>query len=58
MLELMLLLALVGFVVYMVVTYIPMPPPFKTAIIVIVALCLIVYVMRLFGLDLPMPRAR
>ena len=58
MLELILLIALLGFVVYMVVTYVPMPQPFKTAIIVVVALFLVIYVVRLFGLDLPMPRGR
>lgn len=58
MLELVLLLALLGFVVYMVVTYVPMPQPFKTAIIVVVALVLVIYVVRLFGLDLPLPARR
>ena len=58
MLELILLIPLLGFVVYMVVTYVPMPQPFKTAIIVVVALFLVIYVVRLFGLDLPMPRGR
>lgn len=56
MLELLVVLALIGFGVYMLVTYVPMAPPFKTAIIVIAVLVLVIYVVRLFGLDIPLPR--
>lgn len=46
-LTLVIVLALVGFCVWLVITYIPMPPPFRTAIIVIVVLVLLLYVIRL-----------
>ena len=39
--ELVLLLAIVGFLVYLLITYVPMPQPFKTAIIVIVVILLV-----------------
>lgn len=40
-------LALVGFVLWIVVTYVPMPEPFKRALVVIVVLVLIVWLARL-----------
>ncbi len=59
MIGLILVLALVGFLVYLIVTYIPMPPPFKTALMVIVVVMLILYVMRVLGIaDLPVPSVR
>jgi predicted membrane channel-forming protein YqfA (hemolysin III family) len=59
MIGLILTLALVGFVVYAITTWIPMAAPFKTAIYVLVAVCLIWYLMQVFGVaDLPLPRAR
>lgn len=57
MIGLILTLALVGLIVYLITTYIPMPQPIKTAIIVIVVVCLILYLMGLFGIaDIPLPR--
>lgn len=57
MILLLLTLAVVGFLTYLVVTYIPMPPPFKTVIIVIMVIVLVLYVLRVFGVaDLPVPR--
>lgn len=54
MISLIITLALVGLVVYLITTYIPMPAPFKTMIYAIVAIALILYVMRLFGIaDIP-----
>jgi len=58
MIELILTLALVGFLVYLIVTYIPMPEPFKTGLIVLAVIFVILYLVRLFGLDIPLPRAR
>ncbi len=55
MIELILGLALFGLLVYLVVTYIPMPAPFQQVIIVIAAIFLILYLVRLFGFDLPVP---
>lgn len=55
MIALILTLALVGFIVWAITTYIPMPPIFKTGIYVIVAICIIVYLMRVLGVgDLPL----
>lgn len=55
MITLILTLALVGFVVWAITTYIPMPPLFKTVIIVIVAVLLLLYVMRVLGIaDIPL----
>ena len=55
--SLILILAIVGFAVWMVTTYVPMPPPFKTAIYVIVVLVLVLYVLRVLGIsDIPLTR--
>jgi predicted membrane channel-forming protein YqfA (hemolysin III family) len=57
MIGLILALALVGLIVYLITTYIPMPPIFVTVIYVIVAVILIIYLMRVFGVnDIPIPR--
>lgn len=56
MLGLILTLALVGLIVYLIITYIPMPQPFKTIILVIVAICLIIWLMNVLGVgDIPVP---
>ena len=55
MITLILTLALLGFLVWVVITYIPMPDVFKKAIIVIVVVLIILYLVRLFGLDIPVP---
>jgi hypothetical protein len=55
--SLVLVLALVGFIVYLLITYIPMPQMFKTAIVVIVVIVLVLYVIRLLGVpDIPIGR--
>jgi len=57
MISLIFTLALAGLIVYLIVTYIPMPSIFKTVIYVIVAICLIVYLMRVLGIgDVPIPK--
>lgn len=57
--ELVLVLAIVGFVVYLITTYVPMPPAFKTAIVVIVIVVLVLYLLRVLGVpDIPIGRAR
>jgi hypothetical protein len=59
MIGLILMLAILGFVVYLVQTYVPMPPVFKMVIYVVVAVVLILYLMRVFGVaDIPIPQAR
>lgn len=55
MIELVLTLALVGFIIWAITTYIPMPPIFKTGIYVVVAICVIIYLMRVLGIhDIPL----
>jgi hypothetical protein len=56
MITLILSIAILGFLVYLIVTYIPMPEPFKRAIIVIVVVLIILYLIQLFGFDIPLPR--
>jgi len=56
MLTLLLTLAVVGFIVYLIVTYIPMPQIFKTGIIAIAVIIVILYLIQLFGFDIPIPR--
>ncbi len=59
MIGLILTLAIIGFLTYLIATYIPMPAPFKQVIYVIVAIVLILYVLRAFGIaDLPVPQVR
>jgi hypothetical protein len=55
MISLLITLAIIGFIVYLIVTYIPMPEPFKQVIIVIVVICLLAYVLRVLGfVDIPL----
>jgi hypothetical protein len=58
MIALILTLALVGVLVYLIETFVPMPAPFKIAIRVIVVIVLVLYLVRLFGLDVPVPSLR
>jgi len=55
--SLILTLAVVGFILYLIETYIPMPQPFKYVIYVVVVIVLILYLMRVFGIaDIPIGR--
>ena len=45
-LTLIILLAVIGFAVWLVITYIPMPAPFKQVIVVIVVLVVLLFVVR------------
>jgi len=57
MITLLLMLAIFGFLVYLIVNYIPMPPVFRTGIIVIAVVLVILYLIQVFGIgDLPIPR--
>lgn len=57
MISLILGLALVGFLVYLITTYIPMADPIKKVIIVIVVIVMVLYVLRVLGVgDLPVPK--
>lgn len=57
MITLILVVAFVGFLVWALTTYVPMPEPFKYAVIVIAVIALILYVMSAFGIaDIPLRR--
>ncbi len=57
--SLILILAIVGFLVYLLVTYIPMPAPFKQVIIVLVVIVLVLWLLQLLGVVGPtVPRLR
>jgi predicted membrane channel-forming protein YqfA (hemolysin III family) len=59
MISLILTLAIIGFIVWAIQNWIPMPQPFKVGIYVIVAVCVILYLMRVFNIaDIPLPSAR
>lgn len=45
-------MALVGFVVYLIVTYIPMPAIFRTAIMIVVAIAVILWLLKVLGVAL------
>lgn len=55
MLELIIALVVLGFIWWLVITYIPMPDPMKKVITVIVVIFLILLLLRMFGfVDVPM----
>lgn len=59
MIELLIVLVICGVCLYLVENYVPMSPPIKTAIRVVVVLFLIVFLLRAFGVvDVPVPRLR
>jgi hypothetical protein len=51
-------LVLVGVVLYLVETYIPMSPPIRTVLRVVVVIFLILWLVQIFGLDAGLPRLR
>ena len=56
MITLILGIALLGLVVWLITTYVPMPAPFKTIIYVIAVVILVLYLVQAFGfVDLPLP---
>lgn len=59
MISLIVTIAVVGLLVWLVVTYLPMPEPFKKIIIAIAVVCVVLYVLAAFGLigrDVPVPK--
>lgn len=59
MLHLVLTLAIIGLVLWLIETQIPMDPTIKTAIRVIVLVCVVLWLLEVFGLfsyDIPVPR--
>lgn len=59
MIHLIIWVALIGLIVYLVTTYIPMAQPFKVVIYVIAAIFVVLLLMSAFGLsDIPVPSMR
>ena len=59
MISLILTIALVGLVLYLIDTYIPMSPPVKTLLHVVVVILVILWLLRLFGVgDIAVPSLR
>lgn len=59
MISLIITLAVVGLITWLIITYIPMPPVFKQVILVVVAICVIIFVLNAFGIigrDIPVPQ--
>lgn len=46
-LELIVVFALIGFCLYLVLTYVPMPEPMKQAMVVLVVILLVLYIGRM-----------
>ncbi len=49
--QVLIVLIVVGVCLYLVQTYIPMAAPIKTVITVVVVLCLVVWLLQLFGIS-------
>jgi hypothetical protein len=59
MIELLIVLVICGVCLYLVESYVPMSPPIKTVLRVVVVLFLVLFLLRAFGVaDFPIPRLR
>jgi hypothetical protein len=57
MIMLLLTIVIIGALVYLVETYVRMSPPFLMLFRLVVLVCVVVWIMRVFGIiDLPLPR--
>lgn len=56
--SLLVVLIIVGVCLYLVENYIPMSPPIKTVIRVVVVLFLVLWLLRVFGISGELPRMR
>lgn len=56
--ELVVALILVGVLLYLVETYIPMAPPIKLIIRIVVILVVVLWLLRAFVGDIPLPRLK
>jgi hypothetical protein len=56
--ELIVWLAAVGFLLWLVLTFIPMPAPMKQVLVVVVVIVLVLWLLRTFVGDIPLPRLR
>jgi hypothetical protein len=52
-------LVVVGVVLWLIQTYVPMAPPIKVVITVVVVLCVCLWLLGIFGVrDIPVPQVR
>lgn len=61
MIGVILTLALIGVLLYLLETFVPMAAPIKTLIRIVVVICVIFWLISVFGLlnyDVPIPRLR
>lgn len=58
MISLILTLALLGLVLYLIETYIPMDPTIRTLIRVVIVVCVILWLLRFLGFGSTLPIAR
>jgi hypothetical protein len=59
MIGVILTIVLVGVILYLVETYVPMSPPFVTVLRIVVVVAIVLWLAQLFGLvDTPVPRLR
>jgi len=59
MISLILLLVLVGVGLWLINTYVPMATPIKTILNVVVVICVVLYLLQVFGVaDIPLPHRR
>lgn len=50
MIELLVVILIVGVILWFVNQYVPMAPPFKTAVNIVAVICLLLYVLQTFGI--------
>ena len=55
---LVLVLVIIGVALYLIETYVPMSPPIKLVIRVVVVIALVLWLLQVFGVDLVVPRVR
>jgi hypothetical protein len=62
MLEVILTIVVVGVLLWLVTTYVPMAPPIKTILVAVVVIALVLWLLSVFGvlnlLNTPVPRIR
>lgn len=55
MITLIILIVIIGVAMYLVETYVPMSPPIRIVLRVVVVLLLLLYLLRAFGISDPFP---
>lgn len=52
---LLFIMAIIGVAAYLMVTYLPMPAPVKTAIVVVAVICCVLIALHAMGIRVPNP---